>query len=96
MSRNPTVVIRINSKVLLAAGLALAALFALAALSDAPLAQKSQESYKDKLNIAETAGGVAIATSADGKYVFVAGSQGVIVSEEFGRTGTWVQTVKLK
>jgi len=96
MSRNSAIVIRINGKVLLAAGLTLAVLFVLAAFSDAPRAQKAQESFKDKLNIADTQAGVSIAASADGKYVFVAGPQGVIVSEEFGRTGTWVQTVKLK
>ncbi|HZM69725.1 MAG TPA: hypothetical protein VFB95_05070 [Candidatus Cryosericum sp.] len=96
MSRNSTIVIRINSRALLAAGFTLAILFALAAFSDAPRAQKTQENYRDKLNIADAAGGVSIAASADGKYVFVAGPQGVIVSEDFGRTGTWVQTAKLK
>jgi len=96
MSRNSAIVLRIDGRMLLAAGLTLMVLLVLVSFSDAPLAQKAQESYKDKLNIAETGGGVSIAASADGKYVFVAGPQGVIVSEEFGRTGTWVQTVKLK
>jgi hypothetical protein len=59
-------------------------------------AQKAQESYKDKFNIAEETGGVAIATSSDGKYVFVAGRNGVIVSDDFGKTGSWVQTVRMK
>src|SRR5207247_9439840 len=44
-------------------------------------AQKTQESFRDKFNIAEEAGGVAIATSGDGKYVYVAGRNGVIVSD---------------
>jgi 3-hydroxy-3-methylglutaryl CoA synthase len=60
------------------------------------VAQKVQENYKDKFDIAESAGGVAIAVSQDGKYVFVAGPQGVIVSDDYGKTGTWVQTVRMK
>src|SRR5439155_21019393 len=59
-------------------------------------AQKAQESFRDKFNIAEEAGGVAIATSGDGKYVYVAGRNGVIVSDDFGKTGSWVQTVRMK
>ena len=59
-------------------------------------AQKTQETYKDKFAIADEAGGVAIATSADGKYVYVAGRNGVIVSTDFGKTGSWVQTVRMK
>ncbi len=59
-------------------------------------AQKVQESFKDKFNIAEETGGVAIAVSSDGKYVYVAGRNGVIVSDDFGKTGTWVQTVRMK
>ncbi len=59
-------------------------------------AQKTQESFRDKFNIAEEAGGVAIATSGDGKYVYVAGRNGVIVSDDFGKTGSWVQTVRMK
>jgi len=59
-------------------------------------AQKAQESFRDKFNIAEEAGGVAVATSSDGKYVYVAGRNGVIVSDDFGKTGSWVQTVRMK
>lgn len=59
-------------------------------------AQKVQESYKDKFSIAGDTGGVAIAISGDGKYVYVAGPNGVIVSTDFGKTGTWVQTVRMK
>ncbi|HYS78342.1 MAG TPA: hypothetical protein VEO94_05855 [Candidatus Dormibacteraeota bacterium] len=72
-------------------------LLVLLSLSARPLwAQKVQESYRDKFNIAEETGGVAIATSSDGKYVYVAGRNGVIVSNDFGKTGTWVQTVRMK
>ena len=72
-------------------------LLVLLSLSARPLwAQKVQESYRDKFNIAEETGGVAIATSSDGKYVYVAGRNGVIVSGDFGKTGTWVQTVRMK
>ena len=72
-------------------------LLTLLALFAPPLwAQKVQESYKDKFNIAEETGGVAIATSSDGKYVYVAGRNGIIVSDDFGKTGSWVQTVRMK
>ena len=77
----------------LSLGLVLGALIALAG----PVwAQKTQETYKDKFEIAGDAGGVTVATSADGKYVYVAGRNGVIVSSDFGKTGTWVETVRLK
>lgn len=60
------------------------------------MAQKMQEDYKDKFNIADSSSGVSIAVSQDGKYVYVAGPQGVIVSDDYGKTGSWVQTVRLK
>ena len=70
---------------------------ALAAVLASPLrAQKAQEEYKDKFGIADVEGGVSIAASADGKYVFVAGRKGVMVSDDYGKTGSWVQTVRLK
>ena len=59
-------------------------------------AQKAQESFKDKFAIAEESGGVAVAASADGKYVYVVGPRGIMVSEDYGKTGSWVQTVRLK
>jgi DNA-binding beta-propeller fold protein YncE len=59
-------------------------------------AQKTQESYKDKFKIASETGGVAIAVSADGKFVYVAGPGGILVSNDFGKTGSWVQTAVLK
>jgi hypothetical protein len=59
-------------------------------------AQKAQDSYDSKFNIAEETAGVGITTSADGKYVYIVGPRGVLVSEDHGRTGSWVQTVRLK
>ena len=59
-------------------------------------AQKVQERYKDKFKITEEVGTVSIATSADGQYVFVAGNKGVLISNDFGKTGSWVQTVVMK
>jgi hypothetical protein len=96
MSQPPTIVIKIDGRLSLAACLALTVLLAFAAMTDGPRAQKTQEKYKDKFNIADSQGGVAVATSSDGQYVYVAGPQGVIISEEFGKVGSWVQTVRLK
>ena len=39
-------------------------------------------------------GGTGVACSADGKYVFIAGNEGVIVSDDFGRVGSWQKTIK--
>jgi hypothetical protein len=58
--------------------------------------QDVQKTFKEKFNIADNTGGIGLATSADGKYVYVAGPQGVLVSDDFGKTGSWVQTVRLK
>lgn len=96
MRNDWTLSFRIHGRTLLAVALVAVALFVFAATFDGTMAQKTQESYKDKFNIAENQGGVAVACSADGRYVYVAGPQGVIVSEDFGRTGSWLQTVKLK
>jgi len=79
-----------------AAAVVLSAAAALFFFPGVVVAQKVQEDYKDKFNISENTGGVAIAVSQDGKYVYVAGPQGVIVSDDYGKTGTWVQTVRLK
>lgn len=59
-------------------------------------AQKVQDEFSDKLKVTSDTGSLALATSADGKYVYVVGSRGVIVSDDFGKTGSWVQTLKLK
>ena len=85
-----------NRRMLLLGLLAASLVLGLLGLGGDFRAQKSQESYKDKFNISDVSAGVAVATSADGKYVYVAGPQGVIVSNDFGKTGTWVQTVRLK
>lgn len=96
MHNGPVVEIRLGRRTLalvaLVATLALAAFF----LPHRAQAQKAQENFKDKMSISVEGGGIAVAASADGKYVFVAGPSGVIVSNNFGQTGSWSQTVKLK
>lgn len=96
MRRNVTIVLNLDWRAVSIASLAMLGLLAAIAFSGSTLAQKSQENFKDKLDIADDMGGVAVATSADGKHVYVAGPQGVIVSSDFGKTGTWAQTVRLK
>ena len=59
-------------------------------------AQKVQEVFADKFKVTDDHGGVSVTTSADGKYVYVAGKKGVLVSHDYGKTGTWVQTVRMK
>ena len=46
--------------------------------------------------MASEAGGIAIAVSGDGKCVTVAGPGGILVSDDFGKTGSWVQTAQLR
>jgi len=96
MDNGPVLEIRLGRRTL--AVVALGATLALAAfvLPGRAEAQKTQENFKDKMAISVEGGGVSIATSADGRYVYVAGPAGVIVSENFGKTGTWSQTVRLK
>ena len=59
-------------------------------------AQKTQETYKDKFKLATDTGGMAIAVSSDGKYVYVAGPGGILVSNDFGKTGSWIETAQFK
>lgn len=59
-------------------------------------AQKQQESFKDRLHWSHEQAGVAVACSADGQYVYVAGPDGVIASNDFGRTGSWSLVVRGK
>ena len=96
MRNGPVVEIRLGRRMIvvlaLVATVALAALF----LPGRAAAQKVQENFKDKLSIAAEDGGIAVATSGDGKYVYVVGPAGVIVSDNFGQTGSWKQTVRLK
>jgi hypothetical protein len=96
MNKGPVVEIRLGRRTLVA--VALTATIALAAffLPGRAAAQKVQENFKDKLSIAAEDGGIAVATSGDGKYVYVVGPAGVIVSDNFGQTGSWKQTVRLK
>ena len=96
MHNGPVVEIRLGRRSL--AVVALAATFALALLflPGRAAAQKVQENFKDKLSIAAETGGIAVAASGDGKYVYVVGPAGVIVSDNFGQTGSWKQTVRLK
>ena len=59
-------------------------------------AQKIQDTYSDKFKVATEDGGIAITTSADGRYVFIAGKRGMLVSDDYGKTGSWTQTLRLK
>ena len=59
-------------------------------------AQKVQDAYEDKFKIATEDGGIAIATSSDGKYVYLVGKKGLVVSDDYGKTGSWVQTLRMK
>jgi lysophospholipase L1-like esterase len=90
------VTIRVSRRGLLLGLVALSLSIALVAQGGGLWAQKTQENFKDKFNISQDTGGVSVTTSADGRYVYVAGPEGVIVSDNFGKTGTWVQTVRLK
>lgn len=59
-------------------------------------AQKAQADFKDKLRWASDTGDAAVACSADGKYVYVAGGEGILVSDNFGKTGSWTLVLKGK
>lgn len=59
-------------------------------------AQKTQADFGDKLRWASTGGSTAVACSADGKYVFVAGAEGIVVSDNFGKSGSWTLVAKGK
>jgi len=96
MSSEPLIVIRLGRRAVILAAVAVVLVAAFIAAPGALQAQKVQEKYSEKFNIAEQNAGVSVAVSADGKYVVVAGPQGVIVSDDFGKTASWVQTVRLK
>ncbi len=59
-------------------------------------AQKAQADFKDKLRWATETGNASVACSADGKYVYVAGGEGVLASDNFGQTGSWTLVLKGK
>lgn len=82
---------------LLAAAVTAAAILGSQALLDNSLyAQKAQTDFKDKLRWASETGNAAVACSADGKYVYVAGGEGILVSDNFGKTGSWTLVLKGK
>ena len=39
-------------------------------------------------------GEIAVSCSHDGRYVYVAGPNGILVSNDFGRPGSWTLAVK--
>jgi hypothetical protein len=96
MSREPLIVIRLGRRAMILAALLVVFVAAFVAAPGALQAQKVQEKYSEKFNIADPNAGVSVGVSADGKYICVAGPHGVIVSDDFGKTGSWVQTVRLK
>ena len=66
-------------------------------VSESLRAQDVQDRYGEKFNLLhKQAGNLAITSSTDGKYVFVVGDYGVLVSNNFGQEGSWSQTVQLK
>ena len=95
MHNGPVLEIRLGRRTLAIVGLGATLLVAAFVLPERAEAQKTQETFKDKLSIAAEDGGIAVAASADGKYVYVVGPAGIIVSNNYGQTGSWSQTVKL-
>ena len=96
MTSEPLIVIRVGRRAVILAAVAIVLVATFIAAPSALQAQKIQEKYSEKFNIADPNAGVSVAVSADGKYVYVAGPHGVIVSDDFGKTSSWVQTVRLK
>ena len=96
MKRDAVVELRIGRRSLVVLALAVTLVLSLLALPGVIRAQKAQESYKDKFKVASETGGVAIATSSDGKFVYVVGPGGILASDNYGKSGSWVQTAVLK
>ena len=65
-------------------------------VSESLRAQDVQEKYSQKFNIVDKSGHLGITSSSDGQYVFVLGQNGVLVSNDYGKMGSWSQTIKLK
>jgi hypothetical protein len=96
MKNDAILEIRLGRRGLVVLSLVLTLLLSFLVLPSLVQAQKTQESFKDKFKVASETGGVAIAVSSDGKFVYVAGPGGILVSDDFGKTGSWVQTALLK
>jgi hypothetical protein len=96
MDQGAVIEIRIGRSGLLLLAVATTLLLALLVVPHGAQAQKSQETFKDKFKVASDTGGIAVAVSSDGKYVYVAGPGGILVSDDFGKTGSWVETAQLK
>ena len=58
-----------------------------------PLGGVAHADDMGKINYAKDHG-VGVACSADGKYVYVAGTEGVIRSDDYGRLGSWEKSIK--
>ena len=96
MERDAIVTIRLGRReILVSFSIILTAVF-FVAMSTRTEGQEVQKNFKEKFNITDSNGGIGVAASADGKFVYVAGPQGIVVSDDFGKTGSWVQTVRLK
>ena len=96
MSESPLIEIRIGRGALIFATLSILVVLVFLIVPERIQAQKAQETFKDKFKVASGNAGVGIAVSADGKFVYVVGPGGILVSDDFGKTGTWVQTAQLK
>jgi hypothetical protein len=96
MNKDPIIEIRVGRNGLLLVAVALSLFAAVLMLPHGIQAQKAQETFKDKFKIASDTGGISITASSDGKFVYVAGPGGILVSDDFGKTGSWVQTAQLK
>ena len=96
MNAQPLIVIRISRRAVLYSAIGLALVLSVLHAPSVIQAQKVQETYGEKFALTEDASGVGVATSADGKYVYVVGTRGVLVSDDHGKTGSWVQTVRMK
>jgi hypothetical protein len=96
VKNEPVISIQIGRRGALGLGLVLILAILFLALPTRLEAQKVQENFKEKFPITKDTAGVGIATSSDGKWVYVVGAEGILVSDDFGKMGSWVQTVRLK
>jgi len=96
MNNGPILEIRIGRRALIIMALSVTLFLAYLILPERIQAQKAQESFRDKFKVASETGGVGIAVSSDGKFVYVVAPGGILVSDDFGKTGSWVQTAVLK